>query len=293
MYPVLCPRCGLDVCYFRADRTGPYCGECGWNLDSVSEPRLKDRSLLPITLSLPPLVTIMTLVYGGSWRRALLLFGASSVLATLAFFAGKKQLKRMQSLVTAVSQKRDANLSSDTQEASPTRVLAYEEFLRQCPRQLRPLGTNPVAIWIMYIVFGLLLFVSVRPLFSATYRLRQFQSPALYALESTFVIGMWYLFWKASRQEPPLEVQLDGEICLARVVPATTIRGRATYEFWTASGNLVRVDRRSNTGALYTGTFIPVYYDRDDPTNCFGACDLLYELVLPNNNPFANSANHT
>lgn len=189
MYPVLCPRCGLEVCYFRADRTGPYCGECGWNLDSVSELRLKDHSLFLITLSLPPLVTILTLIYGDSWRWALLLFGVSSVLATLAFFAGKKQLKRMHGLVTVVSQKRGANLSSDTQEAPPTRVLAYEEFLRQCPRQLRPLGTNPVAIWIMHVVFGLLLFMSSRPLFSTTYRLQHFSGTR--TLHSGKRFGHW------------------------------------------------------------------------------------------------------
>ena len=279
VFPVLCPRCGLDICYFIAGGTSPYCAGCGWNLDRVSKPRLTNPMGFLAIRSLPVLLTIIALLESASRRSVFLIFGISSALAILGEFGIRKNLKRMTSVVKTVSQKPGADLSSATPVTRPARVVAYEEQLRRHPRELRPIGKRWIATWSVHVIFAALLFIPVRPLFSAAYRLQDFQGPALYVLECAVIGGLWYFFWNLFRLRAPQKVQLSGEISAGRVVPEKTTMGTATYEFQTVSGKLWQVTRSSNVGVLYGGTYIPVFYDRDDPTNCFGACDLNYEQV--------------
>jgi hypothetical protein len=279
VFPVLCPRCGLDICYFVAGETSPYCAGCGWNLGRVSKPRLTNPVGFLAIRSLPVLLTIVGLLGSATRRSVLLIFGTSSVLAILGELAARKNLKRMTGIVRAVSQKPGADLSSAIPATRPARVVAYEAQLRRHRRDLRPIAKCWIAIWSVHVIFAALLFIPARPLFSAAYRLQDFPGPALYVLECAVIGGLWYFFWNMFRLRRPQRVQLSGEISLARVVPEKTTRGTANYEFQAVSGKLWQVTRSSNVGVLYCGTYIPVFYDRDDPTNCFGACDLSYQQV--------------
>jgi hypothetical protein len=53
------------------------------------------------------------------------------------------------------------------------------------------------------------------------------------------------------------------------------------FEFCDAAGNLVRAQRANHTGFLPQGTYMPIFYDAQNPSNCVPACALNYELVLP------------
>jgi hypothetical protein len=77
---------------------------------------------------------------------------------------------------------------------------------------------------------------------------------------------------------------LKGGISMAKVMPVLgrSTRGVALFEFHDVSGNLVRTERPSNTALLYQGTYIPVFYEPENPASCIAACDLNYEILQAN-----------
>src|SRR6266567_3205543 len=111
MYPVLCPRCGIGVSYFRKDRVGPYCGECGWNLEWVSQvSRKPDWFFLKAILACILLIAISALMHAISWRGASFLCGTFCAMTLLTFFGATKERRRAENLVNTVAQKQGADL---------------------------------------------------------------------------------------------------------------------------------------------------------------------------------------
>jgi len=296
MYPVLCPRCGIGVSYFRRDGVGPYCGECGWNLDWISEiPRKQNWFSLTAILAFPLLISILALVvYGASLRGALLAFGVSSIMAALGFFGETKQRRRAETLLNTVAKKHGADLSSSAPDAPPDKVLACEDSLRAGPRHVRFRSSNRVVMWVARILPLILFYASVRPLYNTEYRLERFPGPGIYLIETLLAVGLWFLISRTFRQVYPVELVSKGDISMAKVIPVPnrTSRRNVIFEFRDVSGNLVRTECASNVGLLYSGTYIPVFYDRESPTRCIAACDLDCELILSSNSSSVQSPKH-
>jgi hypothetical protein len=106
--------------------------------------------------------------------------------------------------------------------------------------------------------------------------LQGFPGPALYLFETLLAVGLWFLIFKTFRQVHPVEVVTKGDISMARVIPVPDV-----------SGNPVRTERPSNVGLLYSGSYIPVFYNRENPARCIGAWDLDCDLNLPKNSSSA------
>ncbi len=138
-------------------------------------------------------------------------------------------------------------------------------------------------MWIASILPLTLFYVSVRPLFNTEYRLERFHGPGLYLIETLLAVGLWFFIYKTFRQVRPVELVTKGDISMAKVIPVLdpTSGRRVMFEFRDVSGNPVRTERPSNVGLLYSGTYIPVFYDRENPAKCIAACDLDCELTLP------------
>jgi hypothetical protein len=286
MYPVLCPRCGIGVSYFRRDQVGPYCGECGWNLDWVTQvSRKPDWFFLKASLVGIFLITISAFMHAISWRGASFLFGIFCFTALLTLFGATKERRRAENLVNSVAQKHGADLSSNAPDVPPDRVLACEVSLRAGPTHVRFKSSNRVVMWIASILPLTLFCVSVRPLFNTEYRLERFPGPGLYLIEILLAVGLWFLIYKTFRQVHPVDLVTKGDISMAKVIPVPDLASRrgVMFEFRDVSGNLVRTERPSNVGLLYCGTYIPVFYDRENPARCIAACDLDCEFNWPNN----------
>jgi hypothetical protein len=121
------------------------------------------------------------------------------------------------------------------------------------------------------------------------YRLRGFPGPALYLFEILLAVGLWLLIFKTLRQVHPVGVVTKGDISMARVIPVPdpASRRKVIFQFRDVSGNPVQTERPSNVGLLYSGIYIPVFYDRENPARCIGACDLDCDLSLPNDSSSA------
>jgi uncharacterized protein (DUF983 family) len=231
MYPVLCPRCGIGVSYFRRDHVGPYCGECGWNLDLVSEySRKQDWSFIKMSLAWVLLIAISALLYAISWRWPSFLCGALCVLTPLIFFAATKERSRAENLVNTVARKPGADLFSNAPDAPPGKVLACEVSLRAGPRYVRFKSSNRVVMWIASILPLTVFYASARPLFITEYRLDRFPGPWLYLFETLPGVRLWLLIFKTFRQVHPVELVNNGDISTARVIPVPD-RTEAIFEF--------------------------------------------------------------
>jgi hypothetical protein len=280
MYPVLCPRCGIEVSYFRRDQRGPYCGECGWNLNSVTEySRKPDRSLIKISLACVLLMAIAALFHAISWRVASLYCGVLLVSSVLLRLGLARERGRAENLTNTVAQKHGADLSPNAPDAPPGRVLACEASLRAGPRHVRFKSSNRVITWTASILPLTILYSSVRPIFITEYRLGRFPGPWLYILETLAGVGLWFLIFKTFRQVHPMELVNKWDISMARVISVPD-RMEAIFEFRDVRGALTRTRRHTYAGRLYSGTYIPVFYDCRNPAKCVAACNLDCELTL-------------
>jgi len=295
MYPVLCPRCGIGVSYFRRDYIGPYCGECGWNLNSVTEySRKPDRSLIKISLACVLLMAIAALFHAISWRVASLYCGVLLVSSVLLHLGLARERGRAENLTNTVAQKHGADLSPNAPDAPPGRVLACEASLRAGPRHVRFKSSNRVITWTASILPLTILYSSVRPIFITEYRLDRFPGAWLYLFETLLGVGLWFLIFKVFRQVHPVEIVNNGDISLAKVIPGPDPNRRmeVIFEFRDVRGAPVRTQRRSYAGHFYSGTYLPVFYDREDPKRCIAACDPDCELTLPGGSPSVNLKKH-
>jgi|SRR5580704_7928102 hypothetical protein len=282
MHPVLCPRCGIGVSYFRRERVGPYCGECGWNLDWVSTiSRRPNWFFLKALLACGLLIPTQTLTHEISWRGAVLEFGVLSIIAAFLYLGLTKQRKRAENLVNRIAQKQGADLSSNSPNDPPERVLACEESLRANPPKVRFYFPNRTVVLLARILPLILVYLAARPLFYTGYRLDGFRGPMLYLIQALLALGLWLFFSMVVKQRQ-LPVQLlKGGISMAKImpVPGRSSRGVAFFEFLDASGHQVRTERPSNMSLLYQGTYVPVFYDPENPASCIAACDLNYEAA--------------
>lgn len=282
MHPVLCPRCGIGVSYFRRERVGPYCGECGWNLGWVSAiSRRPNWFFLKALLACGLLIPIQTLTREISWPGAALEFGVLSSVAALLYLGLTKQRKRAENLVNTIAQKQGADLSSNSPNDPPEKVLACEESLRASPPKVIFYSLKRTVVWLARILPVILVYVAARPLFYAGYRLEGFRGPTLYLVQTLLALGLWFFLSMVVKQKPLPAQLLKGGISMAKImpVPGRSSRGVALFEFHDVSGNLVRSERPSNTGLLYQGTYVPVFYDAENPERCIAACDLNYEVA--------------
>jgi hypothetical protein len=230
------------------------------------------------------LIPIQTLIHEISWRGAVLEFGVLSIIAALLFLGLTKQRKRAESLVSTIAQKQGADLSSHSPNDPPEKVLACEESLRASPPEVRFYFPNRTVVWLARILPLILVYLAARPLFYTGYRLEGFRGPTLYVVQTLLALGLWLFFSMVVKQQP-LPVQLlKGGISMAKVmlVPGRSTRGVALFEFHDVSGNLVRTERPSYTALLYQGTYIPVFYDPENPASCIAACNLNYEIFEAN-----------
>jgi hypothetical protein len=287
VFPVLCPRCGLDICYFEKGQIGPYCASCGWNLDFVSRARLNNTSGFWAVRSLPALFALLALLQSASWRSVLLTFAISSLLAVIGEFVGRKNLKRMANIVAAVSEKPGADLSSNAPDAPPDKVLAREVSLRLGPRHVRFKSSARVVMWIASILPTTILYSSVRPIFITEYRLDRFPGPWLYLFETLIGVALWFLIFETFRVEHPVELVTKGDISMAKVIPDHDPgrRMEVIFEFRDVCGSPVRALRHSYAGHFHSGTYLPVFYRREDPEKCLAACDPDCELTFSSGTP--------
>jgi hypothetical protein len=288
MYAVLCPRCGIGVSYFRRDHIGPYCGECGWNLDLVSEySRKQDWRFLKTYLICVAFIGVSVLMRAASLRLALILCGILCPMAVLTFLGQTKERRRAENLVNTVAQKHGTDLSSNAPDAPPDRVLACEVSLRAGPRHVRFKSSARMVMWVASILPLTILYSSVRPIFITEYRLDRFPGPWLYLFETMLGVGLWFLIFKMFRQVHPVEIVNNEDISLAKVTPGPDPNRRmeVIFEFRDVRGAPVRTQRRSYAGHFYSGTYLPVFYHREDPKKCIAACDPDCELTLPGGSP--------
>ena len=148
-------------------------------------------------------------------------------------------------------------------------------------------------IWLARVLPVLLGYVSLRALFNAEHRVEPFHGPALYLVVTLLAVGLWFLIPMALKREPHLGLLTKGEISMARVIPVSgrNIRRRVILEFRDVFGNPVRTECTSNMGLLQAGTYIPIFYDRENPERCIAACDLNHEIVLPTDSSSVESSN--
>jgi hypothetical protein len=272
MHPVLCPRCGADLSFFRPHQTRRYCGECGWNVAWVCE--VEQKQNIPLLVALPVLVSILALFYGTRWPGVLVAFSLSSAFVVVAFFSLRKRRQRARDLAVSIGKKPGSDLSSLAPDSPPEQILARESDLRANPPRVSLHSPNPWIVWTARILLGLFVFVTARPLFAVEFRLEQFPGPWLYIGETGLALGLWALTLGFFNFKP-LPARLLSAISLAKLVPAPDEMG-TIFEYRDASGNFLRTRRHTNTGRLYHGTYIPVFYDKDNPAECIAACDLRY-----------------
>jgi hypothetical protein len=281
-FPVLCPRCGVSVSFFRKDGFSPYCAECGWNLDFVSKVTRDRRRLVPIFFGLPFLIALAARVYGASLRGTLITFMVVIVLAAFAYARARKLSQRACGLVDLIARKPGADISSNAPDESPAKVLACEAALRASPPKVGFGRFSPMFIlfiWILRIFPAALVFLTLRSLFDVGYRLPSSPGPGLYVAQTLLALGLWLFFLWIARPRPPLPTQaLQGAISMARVCWTKPPElGTVAYEFRDLDGRLLRTARPSNLGSIYSGTYVPVFYDPADSSNCFAAFDVVYE----------------
>jgi hypothetical protein len=286
MYAPLCPRCGLPVAYFRGNVSRAYCGECGWNLNEVSGSfRKQDAFFVWIVAGFSVLIAIPALLHGISWRGVLILFGVPGTIAALGLFGNTKTRTRVDNLLYAVAKKPGADLSSATPETMPAKIITYVESLRSLPRprQTRLNSITRTVIWLARLLPVFLGYFAFRSLFFPADRFGNFPGSALYLLTALFAIGLWFLIPIQLKNDPRLGLLIDGEIAMGRITPVSRWQQgtKVAFEFHDAVGNLARAQGANHTGYLLEGTYVPVFYDTQNPANCVPACGLNYELVLP------------
>jgi hypothetical protein len=147
-----------------------------------------------------------------------------------------------------------------------------------------------MVMWIASILPLTVFYASVRPLFITEYRLDRFPGPWLYLFETLVGVGLWLLIFKTFRQVHPVEL-VNGDISMARVIPVPD-RMEAIFEFRDVRGTPVRTQRPSYAGHFYSGTYIPVFYHREDPEKCIAACDPDCELTFPSGSSSVYSEMH-
>ena len=281
----VCPRCGFTVVFWIAGRL-PFCAECGWNFEDASKSFHKNgHHAAWIVGALPFLVGVLLLRRPATWWAALTLFGIAGAFVVLVASTGFRGNRRLETLRDAIKRKPGSDLSSAAPAELPVRAVAYGESPRSLPRprSVRLTSQTRAAIWVLRVIPVFLAYWALHDLLFPTRPIGMMSSPGVSAMLLLIGILAWFLLPRQLGREARLPLLAAGEIAIARMTKSSSrFPGRGViFQFRGLDGRLVEGRGPNHTEYRLDGTYIPVFYDVQNPANCVPSCALNYELALP------------
>jgi hypothetical protein len=218
------------------------------------------------------------------WHAFLFVYGGLGTVTAAGVLGIRNGTSRTNNLLRAVASKPGAELSSTAPEITPAkdRLRGISPFPAppSSDSAERHVARHHLDSSDSSRLGG---FSVVHTLFSPANRVGKFSGPGFYILEVFLAIGLWFLLPLHFKTEPRIALLVDGEIATGKSLPVPRLRQgvEVAFEFCDAAGNLVRTQRANHTGFPPEGTYMPIFCDAQNPSNCVPACALNYELVLP------------
>jgi hypothetical protein len=275
----LCPRRGFAVVFWTAGHL-PFCAECGWNFEDVCESfRKNSRHAAWIVGALPFLVGVRLLGHRANWSAALILFGIAGAVVALVASTRSRQNRRMEALRDAIERKPGSDLSSKSPAELPARAATFGESLRSLPRPrpVRLVTQARAAIWMVRVIPLFLAYWALHDLIFPMRPIGMMSGPGISTILLLLSLFVWFLAPRSLKRESHLPLLAAGEVAMVRATtssrrfPGAGIRFQFRVEGQGANHTEYRLD----------GTYIPVFYDAQNPANYVPSCALNYELALP------------
>jgi hypothetical protein len=282
-----CPLCHKPTSLAYNQR---YCPACGWNVEGAIGGIRSSLFMMPFgMLMFAGFIAFMIFRMHFRNKYQIAIFCIVPVVGILAnYISIKRAMVRLQALPQTVRTTAKPDLAAERSGSATTEIApsaSDSTLLRTSrPREIRMSASGKfglTAAVLMALGFAVAIAFRAHAVWARTESFVRFHQGDWMLLGfAVLLLLVPYGIWRGQVKE--CDLLENGEIAIARVTRQWTDDKSASIEceYQDYTGQTRKYIGADNSGKLYQGMTVPVFYDRENPSRQVAYCSTLHEIVV-------------